>query len=38
MTPLVAEVTPSALAELELVVGGSVWLAAKATEVAAYER
>ena len=34
--PLVAEVTPAALKELELVEGGEVWLSFKATDVAVY--
>ncbi|HVS50253.1 MAG TPA: ABC transporter ATP-binding protein [Candidatus Dormibacteraeota bacterium] len=34
--PLVAEVTPSALKELDLVEGGEVWLSFKATEVMVY--
>lgn len=34
--PLVAEVTPSALSELELVEGGEVWLSFKATDVGVY--
>ena len=34
--PLVAEVTPSALAELDLVEGGQVWLSFKATDVGVY--
>ena len=34
--PLVAEVTPAALAELRLGDGGEVWLSFKATEVAVY--
>jgi molybdate transport system ATP-binding protein len=34
--PIVAEVTPAALAELRLGVGGDVWVAVKATEVQAY--
>jgi molybdate transport system ATP-binding protein len=34
--PLVAEVTPSALKELELVEGGEVWLSFKATDVGVY--
>ena len=34
--PLVAEVTPAALKELELVEGGDVWLSFKATDVGVY--
>jgi molybdate transport system ATP-binding protein len=34
--PLVAEVTPSALKELDLVEGGEVWLSFKATDVGVY--
>jgi molybdate transport system ATP-binding protein len=34
--PLVAEVTPAALKELDLVEGGQVWLSFKATEVMVY--
>jgi len=34
--PLVAEVTPSALKELDLVEGGEVWVSFKATDVAVY--
>jgi molybdate transport system ATP-binding protein len=34
--PLVAEVTPAALRELELVEGGEVWLSFKATDVGVY--
>ena len=34
--PLVAEVTPAALAELDLGEGGDVWLSFKATDVAVY--
>lgn len=34
---LVAEVTPSALAELRLTTGATVWATVKATEVAAYD-
>ncbi len=34
--PLVAEVTPAALKELNLVEGGEVWLSFKATDVAVY--
>ena len=34
--PLVAEVTPAALRELNLVEGGEVWLSFKATDVAVY--
>jgi molybdate transport system ATP-binding protein len=34
--PLVAEVTPSALKELNLVEGGEVWLSFKATDVGVY--
>ena len=34
--PLVAEVTPSALSELDLVEGGEVWLSFKATDVGVY--
>lgn len=36
--PLVAEVTPAALAELNLRTGDAVWLAVKATEVRVYLR
>jgi molybdate transport system ATP-binding protein len=35
--PLVAEVTPSALKELDLVEGGEVWLSFKATDVGVYD-
>ncbi|MCR9246211.1 MAG: ABC transporter ATP-binding protein [bacterium] len=34
--PLVAEVTPAAVADLELGVGGEIWLALKATEITIY--
>ena len=34
--PLVAEVTPLAIAELQLGVGGTVWVALKATEIAVF--
>ena len=34
--PLVAEVTPSALRELDLIEGGEVWLSFKATDVGVY--
>jgi molybdate transport system ATP-binding protein len=34
--PLVAEVTPAALKELDLVEGGEVWLSFKATDVGVY--
>jgi molybdate transport system ATP-binding protein len=34
--PMVAEVTPSALKELDLVEGGEVWLSFKATDVGVY--
>jgi molybdate transport system ATP-binding protein len=34
--PLVAEVTPAALKELDLVEGGEVWISFKATEVGVY--
>jgi molybdate transport system ATP-binding protein len=34
--PMVAEVTPAALKELELVEGGEVWLSFKATDVMVY--
>jgi molybdate transport system ATP-binding protein len=34
--PIVAEVTPAAVAELGLAAGGEVWVAVKATEVAVY--
>jgi molybdate transport system ATP-binding protein len=34
--PLVAEVTPAAVAELQLQAGGEVWVSFKATEVAVY--
>jgi molybdate transport system ATP-binding protein len=33
---VLVDVTPSAVAELGLVPGGSVWLTAKATDVATY--
>jgi molybdopterin-binding protein len=36
--PLVAEVTPAAVAELRLVDGGRVWASVKATEVTVYAR
>ena len=36
--PLVAEITPAALAALDLQVGSEVWTSVKATEVDAYER
>ncbi len=36
VVPLVAEVTPAALKELNLVEGGEVWLSFKATDVAVY--
>ena len=35
--PVVAEVTPAAVAELKLADGGPVWVSVKATEVAVYE-
>ena len=35
--PLVAEVTPAAVAELHLAEGGEVWASVKATEVSVYE-
>ena len=34
--PIVAEVTPAALAELKLREGGEVWLSFKATDVGVY--
>jgi molybdate transport system ATP-binding protein len=34
--PIVAEVTPAAVAELQLVDGGAVWFTFKATEIAVY--
>ncbi|MGA7912616.1 MAG: TOBE domain-containing protein [Candidatus Dormiibacterota bacterium] len=34
--PLVAEVTPAALRDLNLVEGGEVWLSFKATDVGVY--
>src|ERR1019366_2276096 len=34
--PIVAEVTPAAVAELQLVDGGAVWYTFKATEIAVY--
>jgi molybdate transport system ATP-binding protein len=34
--PMVAEVTPAALKDLELVEGGEVWLSFKATDVMVY--
>jgi molybdate transport system ATP-binding protein len=34
--PIVAEVTPAALAELKLAQGGEVWLSFKATDVSVY--
>jgi len=34
--PIVAEVTPAALAELKLADGGDVWLSFKATDVSVY--
>ena len=34
--PIVAEVTPAALKELNLVEGGEVWLSFKATDVGVY--
>jgi molybdate transport system ATP-binding protein len=34
--PIVAEVTPAAVAELQLVDGGAVWFTVKATEIAVY--
>ena len=36
--PIVAEVTPAAVAELDLVGAADVWVAVKATEVAVYPR
>jgi len=36
VVPLVAEVTPSALKELDLVEGGEVWLSFKSTDVGVY--
>ena len=35
-SPALADVTPAAVAELDLEVGRQVWLSAKATEVEAY--
>jgi molybdate transport system ATP-binding protein len=37
LVPLVAEVTPAAVAELRLAEGGEVWATVKATEVEVYE-
>ncbi len=34
--PLVAEITPAALVDLDLQVGTDVWLSAKATELTPY--
>ena len=34
--PLVAEVTPAALRELDLIEGGEIWLSFKATDVGVY--
>jgi molybdate transport system ATP-binding protein len=34
--PIVAEVTPAAVAELDLADGGEVWVSVKAAEVAVY--
>lgn len=34
--PIVAEVTPAAVADLELAGGGDVWVSVKAAEVAVY--
>jgi molybdate transport system ATP-binding protein len=34
--PIVAEVTPAAVAELELAAGGDVWVSVKAAEVRVY--
>ena len=34
--PIVAEVTPGAVADLQLVDGGAVWFTFKATEIAVY--
>jgi molybdate transport system ATP-binding protein len=34
--PVVAEVTPAAAAELELIDGGEIWVSLKATEIAVY--
>ncbi len=34
--PIVAEVTPAAVADLGLATGGEVWVAVKATEVSVY--
>jgi molybdate transport system ATP-binding protein len=34
--PIVAEVTPAAIADLGLVAGGEVWVSVKATEVSVY--
>jgi molybdate transport system ATP-binding protein len=34
--PIVAEVTPAAVAEMGLAAGGEVWVAVKATEVSVY--
>ena len=36
--PLVAEVTPAAVAEMRLVEGESLWASVKATEIEAYDR
>ena len=34
--PIVAEITPAALADLKLAEGGDVWLSFKATDVSVY--
>jgi molybdate transport system ATP-binding protein len=34
--PIVAEVTPGAVADLHLADGGPIWVSVKATEVAVY--
>jgi molybdate transport system ATP-binding protein len=36
--PLVAEVTPAAVADLDLVPGAAVWASVKAVDLTAYER
>ena len=35
--PVIAEVTASAVAELDLAAGGEVWLSLKATDIEVYE-
>jgi len=35
--PVVAEVTPAAVAELNLAGGGSIWVSIKATEIDVYD-